>query len=84
MAKKLNISASTLQRRCLTHYRKTPRQILIEMRMDYAETLVECTDYPLKTIARSTGYSDEFIFSSAFKKHFGVSPKIYRKKPKKL
>ncbi len=80
MAKKLNISASTLQRRCLDNYRKTPRQILIEMRMDYAETLVECTDYPLKTIAQATGYSDEFIFSSAFKKYFGASPKFYRRK----
>ncbi|MEI8245728.1 MAG: AraC family transcriptional regulator [Lentisphaerota bacterium] len=84
MAKKLNISASTLQRRCLEHYHKTPRQILIEMRMDYAETLVECTDYPLKTIARSTGYSDEFIFSAAFKNHFGLSPKLYRKEQKQL
>jgi AraC-like DNA-binding protein len=82
MAKKLNISASTLQRRCFDNYRKTPRQILIEMRMEYAETLAECTDYPLKTIALSTGYSDEFIFSSAFKKYFGISPKFYRKKQK--
>jgi AraC-like DNA-binding protein len=84
MAKKLNISPSTLQRRCLDNYRKTPRQILIEMRMEYAETLVECTDYPLKTIAQSTGYSDEFIFSSAFKKHFGLSPKLYRRKHTKI
>ena len=83
MAKKLNISASTLQRRCLDNYRKTPRQILIEIRMEYAETLVECTDYPLKTIAQSTGYGDEFIFSSAFKKYFGLSPKLYRRKQKK-
>ena len=84
MARKLNISASTLQRRCLEHYRQTPRQILIGMRMNYAETLLGCTDYPLKTIAQSTGYSDEFIFSSAFKNHFGLSPKFYRKKQKQL
>lgn len=84
MAKKLNISASTLQRRCLDNYQKTPRQLLIEMRMNYAGTLVECTDYPLKTIAQSTGYSDEFVFSSTFKKYFGTSPKFYRQQHKKI
>lgn len=80
MAKKINLSVATLQRRCLEYYRRTPRQILIGMRMEQAETLLACTDYPLKTIAGTVGYADEFIFSSAFKKYAGLSPKLYRRK----
>jgi AraC-like DNA-binding protein len=80
MAKKLNLSVATLQRRCLEYYSRTPRQILIGMRMEQAETLLTCTDYPLKTIAGTVGYADEFIFSSSFKKSFGISPKTYRSK----
>lgn len=37
------------------------------------------TSKPIKQIAASLGYEDEFYFSRFFKKNVGVSPDIYRK-----
>lgn len=78
MAKIMNVSPATLQRRCQYYYHKTPHQILISMRMEYASNLLTFTNYPLKTIAQSIGYSDEFVFSAAFHKFTGISPYFFR------
>ncbi|WP_072655558.1 helix-turn-helix domain-containing protein [Kitasatospora aureofaciens] len=34
---------------------------------------------PLSTIAQHTGYTSEFAFAKAFKRHFGSPPGAYRK-----
>ena len=36
--------------------------------------------HPVGFIARAVGYKDEFNFSKAFKKYYGLSPSEYRKK----
>jgi AraC family transcriptional regulator of arabinose operon len=51
--------------------------------MDQAKMLLTNTSYPLKIIADKLDYSDEFVFSNAFKRKFGISPKDFRLKNKK-
>jgi two-component system, response regulator YesN len=49
-----------------------------KIRMEKAAELLRNTDQKMNQIAVKIGYSDESHFSSAFKKHFGVSPKEYK------
>lgn len=65
-------------------FRKTigysPIDYLTHLRVDRAKELLALSDYRLKSIAESVGYSDEFYFSRLFKKITGMSPSDYAKK----
>ena len=80
IAAELNMSVSTLQRRVKHHYGTTVWQLVLRARMETAEQLLRGTDYPLKVIADRVGYADEFVFSTAFKRHAGVSPRGFRRR----
>ena len=43
-----------------------------------AAALLSRTSTPIKEISYQIGYQDPLIFSKAFKKCFGVSPRQYR------
>ena len=49
-------------------------------RMAYAEELLCTTDSSVRYISYLAGFSSPDYFSTAFKKHFGVSPMEYKKK----
>ncbi|MDD5697691.1 MAG: AraC family transcriptional regulator [Victivallaceae bacterium] len=78
LALRAGMSKSTLQRLALKHFGMTPWQMVIRLRMEQAALLLTKTGYQLKSIAAWCGYSDQFIFSTAFRRHFGVSPSAYR------
>lgn len=54
------------------------QSFLIDYRMHKAASLLLGTDMSVKKIARCIGYTDQLVFSKAFKKKFGVSPKNYK------
>ncbi|MBQ8894500.1 MAG: AraC family transcriptional regulator [Clostridia bacterium] len=56
-----------------------PQQYLIELRMEEAAKLLQKEGLSPSAAAFSVGYADIYQFSKAFKKHFGVSPREYRK-----
>ena len=58
----------------------SPIDYLNHLRMDRAKELLVLSDYRLKSIAGSVGYTDEFYFSRIFKKIVGVSPRQYAKR----
>ncbi len=76
----LNLSLSSFQRLMRNYYGQSARQRLIELRMNKASLLLRQTDYSLDIIAEHIGYSTAFIFSNAFKKWSGKSPKEWRLK----
>lgn len=78
LAKRLEVSPATLQRLVRKHFDSTPQQMVIGIRMHHARRLLQQSDYPLKIISREVGYSDEFIFSTAFKRFHGHSPSYFR------
>ena len=55
----------------------TPVHYLTQLRMDRAKELLTLSDYRMKAIAQSIGYTDELYFSRMFKKTVGTSPKEY-------
>jgi AraC-like DNA-binding protein len=77
VAKRLNISARTLQRR-LNDWGVTFEELIDEYRRDRALRLLMRADHSILEIAYSLGYSDPAHFTRAFKRWTGVSPRIYR------
>lgn len=55
----------------------SPKQYLIDYRMNVAASLIIKKDISIAVAACSVGYSDLFTFSKMFKRHFGVSPTEY-------
>ncbi len=78
LAARAGCSPSTFQRRTKQCYGITTRQKLLQIRMEHARRLLAHTGFPLKVVAARTGYADEFIFSTAFKRINGVAPRSYR------
>lgn len=54
------------------------QKFLIDFRMHKSANLLVSTSMSVKEISNQVGYSDQLVFSKAFKKKFGMSPKTYR------
>lgn len=54
------------------------QRFLIDFRMHKAANLLVNTTMSIKEISNHVGYKDQLVFSKAFKKKFGLSPKSYR------
>ena len=50
----------------------------IDYKMHKAANLLVSTSLSVKEIANNVGYEDQLVFSKAFKKKFGMSPKNYK------
>lgn len=55
-----------------------PLQHFLKMKVEYASYLLETTELAIQGIASQVGYDDSLYFSRLFKKHTGLSPKVYR------
>ncbi|MCL2487316.1 MAG: AraC family transcriptional regulator [Oscillospiraceae bacterium] len=55
----------------------SPQAYLTDVRMKHAAELLATERCPVNIAAIRSGYADIYNFSRMFKKHFGVSPKMY-------
>ncbi len=62
-----------------TQFGITPYQYLIRLRMSHAAALLRNSRHAIKEIAAMVGYNHPLYFSGEFYKHYGCSPKEYRK-----
>ena len=73
------MSASTLRR----HFRRamglSVHQYVIRRRVEKARSLLCESDLPIKAIADSLGYENQFYFSRQFREVMGVSPGLFRR-----
>jgi AraC-like DNA-binding protein len=72
-------SAGHLNRICRQYYGRSAVHHLTRLRMDYGAQLFSQRVLKVQTVARICGYENQFAFSVAFKRQFGVSPDRYRK-----
>ncbi|MDJ0683508.1 MAG: AraC family transcriptional regulator ligand-binding domain-containing protein [Alphaproteobacteria bacterium] len=77
-ARSLDLGVRTVQR-TLDAAGLDFRHMTSRVRMEIAHEHVRETDLPLGVIAESLGYTNQFNFSRAFRKHFGQSPSKVRK-----
>jgi AraC-like DNA-binding protein len=78
LASEANVSVATLQRLTQRISSKSPGDLLFELRMGIAGTLLDKTDLPLKDVAERVGYGSRSSFSIAFRRYAGVSPRAFR------
>lgn len=83
LAQSLAMSEATFRRR-LAESGQSFNDILIDVRMTTALTLLQVTDRPIAEIAYQVGYESASRFSVRFKKRFGFSPVAVRGVPSQL
>ncbi|MGN0878487.1 MAG: AraC family transcriptional regulator [Oligosphaeraceae bacterium] len=79
MAAKACMSVSTLLRQTKRHYDATPMQILYHLRLKHAaKLLLSSPQLPISMVALHCGYDNFAAFSTAFRKEYGTSPRLFR------
>jgi len=68
------ISVSSLQRGFANYLATSPKQYLIQLRMDRALELLTKNEISVKEISFACGFTDEKYFSRAFKRRYGYPP----------
>ncbi len=56
----------------------SPKQYLLERKIEYANHLLSGTEYSIQHIASACGFSNVSAFGKVYKRHMGVSPGTYR------
>lgn len=79
LADRAGYSAGHLNRLCRQYFGRPAMKQLHVLRMTAAAGILRQSDETLRSIARQVGYTDEFAFSVAFKRHFGLPPRELRK-----
>jgi AraC-like DNA-binding protein len=78
MSEKVFLSANQL----ITIYRRlfntTPKQDLLNARVQKAKTLLQTT-LTLREVAALSGFQNEYYFSTAFRKKTGMTPSVFSK-----
>ena len=59
-------------------FRCTPYDDLLEMRLNYARSLLIATSFSMKEIAGECGWRDEHYFSRIFRRKTGMTPTVFR------
>ena len=57
---------------------QSPKEYLTAYRLSVAAELLATSDLPVKAVAHSTGFADEFYFSKLFHSRYGNSPTSHR------
>ena len=80
MVKLSGKSQEYLTRATQRYYRKTPIQMINEIRINFAKKQLEMTNYSVTDIAYEAGYSSPSLFIKTFKKLTSFTPNGYRKR----
>lgn len=77
---KFSISRSSLQSLFKTHLNDSPKNYLINIKLQKSKELIRENKYTISEIAFNLGFSSIHYFSRLFKQHFGMPPSEYAKK----
>jgi signal transduction histidine kinase/ligand-binding sensor domain-containing protein/DNA-binding response OmpR family regulator len=79
LAKKLNLSHSTLYRKIQSVMGISPNEFIRNIRLDEAAKLIENTDLTVAEIMALVGFTDQSYFTKCFKRKFNKTPREYIK-----
>ena len=78
-AQSRHVSISLFMRNFKKVFNVSPKQYILNIRMNNAQSLLETTDYSVTEIAAIVGYDNPLYFSRLYHKQKGQSPSDYRK-----
>ncbi|MFC3493170.1 AraC family transcriptional regulator [Glycomyces rhizosphaerae] len=78
LAARANVSRAHFAKRFNEVMAQPPLRYVTERRMELAADLLADPEIPVAAAAAAVGYRDPFAFSTAFKRHQGMSPRAYR------
>ncbi|MCR8924365.1 AraC family transcriptional regulator [Dasania sp. GY-MA-18] len=79
LVKEIGMSRSALIGRFKQHFGLSPRNLLMQVRMEKAKTLLLQHETNINQISWQLGYEHSCNFVTAFKRYYGLTPKAYRK-----
>ncbi len=82
VAKHLGISEVYLRKLFAHHLNTTPKQYILELRIQEAKRLLTDSVFAISVISEKCGFSSVYHFSREFKKRTGMTPSLYAKKNK--
>lgn len=82
VARRIGTSRRQLQRCFAEVGRTTFRAHLTAARMERAAALLAADAFAVGTVARYVGFADPSQFSKAFRRHHGVTPSAFRRRPR--
>jgi AraC-like DNA-binding protein len=78
LARQAGMSGEHLRRLCQDQLRRSPMRQVTALRMRRAAALLASESDTIEAVAQQVGYENAFAFSTAFKRHLGLSPTQYR------
>jgi transcriptional regulator GlxA family with amidase domain len=82
LAAEAGLTRATFTRRFTALIGEPPLTYVTRWRMTTAARILREQDVPLASVARQVGYTSEFAFAKAFKRHYGQAPGYYRRAAK--
>lgn len=83
LAQLCGISEVYFRRLFIDEFSLSPKEYIINLRLEYAKRLLLSAQFSVSDIALMCGYFEPCHFSREFKKHFGISPAEYVKASQK-
>ena len=78
LAKVAGISVRQLERRFKAVFSKSPREFILEKRLEEARRRLLKSRDKITSIAMECGFFDHSHFTNSYRRHFGISPKQQR------
>ena len=78
LSREAALSPYHLIRQFRRHYRQTPHQYLIQVRITRAKELLSTTDLSITEICAAVGFESLGSFSALFRRVAGITPSAYR------
>ena len=79
LARIARMSRRSLEKCLKASLGNTPGTLLRKMRQERAELLLRTTELPIARVARDCGYREPALFSTAFRRWTGTSPRDFRR-----
>ena len=79
LAARAGISVRQLERLMHDTVREAPARYYLKLRLQAARNHLFYGDMPIQDVAQACGFSSPSVLSRAFKDHFGVSPREFRR-----
>lgn len=78
VAEQFGVHPNHLSRAFRQEYQLSPKQFLMNLKLEKSRQMLMETDTPLTLIASLLGFEDQHAFSRSFKNHYGISPSLCR------